>query len=282
MTVKHPDLVDWRLRHGSLCQVCPLNGERKVGADGPPEAPHVTVLDMPSQDDAELGVAKGFKYGRAASSGAAYYWKLENLVVAGLAEIHRRAGRLWPGIELTKVQIVNVAMCHNPRDPRGKKPESKAARRCCANSLRAWLRRCRRVNKNISIHPCGTSPLQTLMRSKVAIDSYRGRFVGEIHGERLGPTEAEWDRYLADEPEDDIIRAVLRGKHPKEAWWPTFEVWLKGFIKFHKKTERASLRASKKAQESAFLCENPWLTAWNKLYIKQRTAVRAAAKREAP
>jgi hypothetical protein len=259
----HPDLVPWRLRHGSFCAVCPLNGQRKVGADGPIDAEHIIVLDMPTKDDAQLGVSFGYKYGRPARSGAAYYWKLENLVPAGIATIHQRPGKVWPNVELTNAQVLNVTMCNNPADPKGKKPESKAARRCCANSLRAFLRTRRNKNPNISIHPCGGPALTTVMQTKVAIDSYRGRFVGNVHGEPLGPTNAEWARMLTDEPEGDIIKYVLRGKHPREEWWPDFELWWKGFRKLYRKTERALV---KQAVLDATPAE---VLSWTKVYKQQ-------------
>lgn len=278
--MSHPDLVDWRLRHGSLCQVCPLNGQRKVGADGPADAEHVVVLSMPEKDDAELGVAAGYAYGRPARSGAAYYWKLENLVPGGMAEIRKRPGKVWPDVVLTNAQILNVAMCHNPGDPKGKKPESKQARRCCANSLRAWLRRCRRLNADISIHPCGGPALVSVMQTKAAIDAYRGRFVGNVHGDVLGPTDHEWARMLTNEPELDIIKAVCRGKKPKEEWWPAFEAWLKSFIKLWRKTERHLATQAKKTAEADVLGANAWVVDWTKVYKKQLAALKRAAKKE--
>jgi hypothetical protein len=247
--MNHPDLVDWRLRHGSMCDVCPLKGQRKVGADGPVLAQHIVILDMPSSDDEELGVAAGFKYGRPARSPSAYYWKLENLVPAGLATVTNVPGRNWPTVALKDTQILNVTMCHNPRDPRGKKPESAKARRCCANSLRAWLRRARGVNTDISIHPCGGPVLSTLVQSKMAIDSYRGRFMGNVHGVTLGPTELEWDRYLADEPENDILKMVLRGQKPTEVWWPQFEKTLKKILTWQRAGMRKAARLAAKERE---------------------------------
>lgn len=256
-----------------MCAVCPLNGQRKVGADGPVNAQHIVVLDMPTKDDAELGVAAGYKYGRPARSGAAYYWKLENLVPAGLARIHHRPGKVWPDVELT-AQVLNVTMCNNPADPKGKKAESKAARRCCANSLRAWLRRQRAANPNISIHPCGGPALSVVMQAKVGIDSYRGRFVGNVHGATLGPSDAEWFRMLASEPEGDILKAVLRGKHPTETWWPAFELWWKGFRKLYRKTERALVK------QAALDAIPEEVMDWTKVYKRQLAALKRAAKKE--
>ena len=272
--IPHPDLVAWRLRHGSLCAVCPLNGRRNVGADGPIDAEHIVILDMPTKDDAELGVSKGFKYGRPARSGSAYYWKLENLVPAGLATLRQRPGKVWPDVSLTNAQILNVTMCNNPADPKGKKPESKAARRCCANSLRAFLRARRNKNPNISIHPCGGPALSLVMQAKVAIDSYRGRFVGNVHGEPLGPTNAEWARMLTDEPEGDIIKYVLRGKHPTEEWWPTWETWWKSFRKLYRASERWCVKQNALASVPEDVMD------WTKVYKRQLAALKRAAKKE--
>lgn len=274
-----PDLVAWRLRHGSACAVCPLKGQRFVGADGPADAAHIVIGDVPSADEAQYGVARGVPHGRAFSDRASYWWKLEFLVTNGLAERVRRETSKWPYVRLTGVQVMNVAMCADPDAPGNdpaNTPNARAARRCCANSLRAWLRRRLKENPNISLHPQGAEALADLRREKSGIDAYRGRFLGPVRdtvGEwESGAWQAHVDALLADEPEETIIKAVLRGRKPTETWWPAFEAWMKGHITWAKKQER---------KREAFTKVGGGLTKWGRLYDRQAAkAEKAKAKRK--
>lgn len=85
---------------------------------------------------------------------------------------------------------------------------------------------------------------------------------------------------LTDEPEGDIIKYVLRGKHPTEEWWPTFEMWWKGLLKWQRKLDRILLASAKRELDSTLLLENPWLSEWTKLYKRQLAAMKRAAKKE--
>lgn len=233
---RSPDFVAERLAHGALCHVCPLNGQRKVGHDGPPpEDAHVfAIVEAPGSDEETYGISRGLKHGRVLTSKTGYFWKLEQLTPAGLAQIEKRkGGSRWPEVKGTDVHVMPLVMCRIPKD----KIESvigKQATRCCANSARWFL------------------------------NEY-------VYGEKRFPLE----------PEEDVYRYVLRGKKPTEVWWPEFETWLKGVIKFHRKIERAAEKQRAKAEEARVLADNPWLVEWTKLYKKQLAAMRRAAKKEA-
>lgn len=255
----HPDLVAWRQRHGSKCEWCPLNGRRKVGADGPADAPHVGFGDWPSTAESEFGSTRGFEFGRAFSGGAGYFWKLEYLVPNGLAALVQRPGKEWPGVELTKIQVLNVAMCQPDKE---KSVEAKHALRCCANGLRAWLRRRLRENPDIMLHPIGGPALEALLRDKAAIDAYRGRLL----------TALEWETLLADEPELEIAKAVFRGKKPTDPTFLSVEPVLMQILRW----QRSGLTKQEKAAAKAAL---PAELAIVEVVVKrQRMALRKAAK----
>ncbi len=229
------DFVTERLAHGALCHVCPLNGQRKVGHDGPPpeDAQFFAIAEAPGGDEESSGIARGAKYGRVLSSKVGYFWKLEQLVPAGLAKSEQRKNTRWPEIKAMEVHTLPVIMCKPPKDKIESK-EGKKAVRCCANSARWFL------NEYV----------------------YDG------------------EERLPYEPEDDIYKYVCRGQKPLEPWWSEFEAWLKGLVKFHRKTERALAKQHAKADEARILAENPWLVDWTKLYKKQIAAVKRAAKKQ--
>jgi hypothetical protein len=230
-----PDFVGERLAHGALCHVCPLNGQRKVGHDGPPpeDAQFFAIAEAPDEGESEYGIARGAKYGRTLAGKKGYFWKVEQLATVGLARIEKRKDSRWPDVKGMDVHTMPVIMCRPTRDRIDSK-EGKQAVRCCANSAR-WF-----INTYI----------------------YDG------------------EERLPYEPEADIHKYVLRGRKPTEAWWPDFELWLKGFIKAQRKHDRAMVKQQAKADEARFLAENPWLVDWTKLYKKQLAAAKRAAKKQ--
>src|SRR5690349_16442503 len=109
---KHPDYVDERLAHGAMCHVCPLNGQRKVGHDGPIEADHIIIGEAPGKDEEDYGRTRGYKYGRPFQGATGYYMKLNQLAPVGLVRlIPNRRNEKYPIPELTNVHIMNVMMC---------------------------------------------------------------------------------------------------------------------------------------------------------------------------
>jgi hypothetical protein len=232
---KHPNLVAWRKAHGSLCHVCPLNGQRCAGSDGPVEAEHIGVGDFPSQDDVDDGVTRGQTHGRAFSDGVGYYMKLENLVPEGLATLVHVPGRKWPRVVLSNTFLMNLIMCHIPGK---KKPQVKIrstvgrhAILCCANSYRAVMRRIYKDNPRRTLTTMGTAATSTTLRMPAAIEAFRGRIPAPW-------VDADIERLFAPIPEEQIYKVVLRGKHPKEPWWPAMEWFLAEILKL----QRAGVR----------------------------------------
>lgn len=227
------DFVGERLAHGALCHVCPLNGQRKVGHDGPPpqDAQFFAIAEAPDEGESEYGIARGAKYGRTLAGKKGYFWKIEQLAPVGLASVTERKGNRWPEVKGMDVHVMPVIMCRPPRDRIDSK-EAKQAVRCCANSARWFL--------NTYVYESERFPL---------------------------------------EPEYDIYKYVCRGKKPVEAWWESFEEWLKGLIKWHRKSERVMWKQEAKADEARTLADNPWLVEWTKLYKKQFAAEKRAAKK---
>lgn len=270
---RYPDLVDERLNAPpgmrSCCWVCPLNGRRKVGHDGPLDAQHIAIYEAPGKDEEEWLSTKGVKYGRPLVGKTGYFVKLRNLAPAGLVELLPGRNPIYPKIGRLNLHIANVILCRPPKN-KIDSPEGKKAVRCCANSLKYILNRALAANANISLHPAGGTALSVLRGTKTSIEAYRGR--------PTGPYENLQFKY---EPEEDILKYVLRGQKPKEVWWPKFEKWMKSHIKFYRATARFLQKRLLKDLETEFLAMNKWLTEWSKEWKKQRTKLRKRLKAEA-
>lgn len=257
----------------SLCHVCPLNGQRMVGSDGPPDAEYLGIFEAPGQDEEEYGLTGKYatKYGRPLQGKTGYFMRVRHLgdPKVGLQELlPPYPGRTAPRLGKLKIHLMNVAMCRPPNN-KIDSPEGKKAVRCCGNGARwqinEWLKR----HPNGTILPAGGTALSLLRGTKTPIEPYRGRFM--VHG----------NDPLHYEDEADIYKYVLRGVKPQEPWWPEVEAGLKHWCKLWRKVERKLLATSLKQIESSFLLENPWLTDWMKLWKKQKAALTRAAKKEA-
>lgn len=267
-----PNLVAWRKSHGSLCHVCPLNGQRKVGCSGNIDASHIATTDFPSDEDSKLGVSRGERYGRILEDKLGYWYKREHIVQGGMAKLVRVPGRRWPRVVLSDIFITSLIMCHIPGKGKAqqkiKSPIWKAARLCCENSWRRLMRKLLTENSERTLEPMGVDALCATYGEKMSIEGHRGRVAEPM-------TKADIDRVLAPVPELDIYKKVLRGKHPQEEWWDAIEWFLKGAIKGN----RASLRAQIKAAKLAAV--PPEVMAWTKEWKKQKAASARRAKKEA-
>lgn len=266
----YPYLVEERLPL-SLCHVCPLNGQRKVGSDGPPDAEFLGLFEAPGADEEEHNLTGKYatKYGRPLQGKTGYFMRVRHLghPDVGLQELlPPKPGRTAPRLGALKIHLMNVAMCRPPNN-KIDSPEGKKAIRCCGNGARwqinEWLKR----NPNGTILPAGGTALSLLRGSKTPIEPYRGRHMG------LGAA-------LEYEDENEIYKYVLRGVKPKEEWWGDFLIWLKSFLKLWKSTARALERAKKKDTDTDFLSNNPWLADWAKLWKKQKAAIARQQKKE--
>lgn len=250
---QHPNIVAERLAHGCLCHVCPLNGQRKVGTDGPVDAEFVVIAEAPGADEEEFGSTRGYEYGRPLVGKTGYFFKLEHLVPAGVAELRPVPGREWPRVDLTNVHLLNVIMCRPPKN-KIDTPVGRAAVACCANGTRWHLRRLLRAHPDRMLRPLGNVAFGLLMdslrakprpkgakRREYKIDAYRERFMvagNEALATATGGQPLDIVAALLPEPDMAIYRRVLRGRKPSEEWWPMFEAWLRGFLKFYRRVER--------------------------------------------
>src|SRR5689334_5719331 len=102
---EHPYFVEERLAHGSYCRLCPLNGQRKVGCDGPPDSAFIGIAEAPGKDEEEDGKGRGQKYGRPLVGKTGYLLKTQQLAHpdVGLVETETRPGSKWPRV--TKLHI---------------------------------------------------------------------------------------------------------------------------------------------------------------------------------
>jgi uracil-DNA glycosylase family 4 len=237
----YPDYVKERLAHGSLCHVCPLNGQRKVGHDGPEDAEHIIIAEAPGADEESYKLTQGLRYGRPLVGKTGYFFKLRHLAPLGLVSLLPGRTPEYPRIGALKVHLMNVIMCRPPNNKIDSK-EGKAAVKCCANSARWFINERLKANPNISLHPLGGTALGLLRGEKTSIEPYRGRPTGPHDNFRLDL-----------EPENDIYKAVLRGKKPKEEWFPWFEKAMKKILTWQRaglrKAERKRLRELWESEE---------------------------------
>lgn len=242
----------------SMCHICPLNGQRKVGHDGPPDAEYIGIFEAPGGDEESHLSTRGVPFGRPLQGKAGYYMRVRHLAPIGLQELlpNERSPKS-PRLGRLRIHLMNVAMCRPPNNDINSK-EGKHAVRCCANSARWFVNKLLAENPNRTLCPAGGTALSMLRGEETPIEPYRGRLMTLI-----GP--------LKYEDEKDIEKYVLRGQKPKEEWWPEVELGLKHFIKLWRKLTRTLESGKKKQIDSAFLLENPWLIEWTKLWKKQKT-----------
>lgn len=260
--VNNVEYVRARLAHGSLCQVCPLNGQRKVGCDGDARAKVYGIAEAPGEDEERWGKARGARYGTPLVGKTGYRLRIENMAPADLVTVIPDPQRSYPRLSPPRAFLTNVVMCRPPKN-KIDSPVGRLAVRCCANSLRWFLRERLAEDPDRTIIAIGGTALSVLRGRKSKIDAHRGRV---RHYAR--PLEA-LAKALTPEPEFDIMKAALRGRKPKEEWWPRFEKTLKGILRM----QRAGVtRASKRVSP-----EYAGVLAIVKLIVtKQRAALRKA------
>lgn len=264
---EYPRFVEERLKY-TMCHICPLNGQRKVGHDGPADADIYGIYEAPGADEEEDRITKGHKYGRPLQGKTGYFTRVRHLAPVGLQELHPPApGRTAPRLGKMHIHLLNVAMCRPPKN-KIDSPEGKKAVRCCANSARWFLNERLRENPHRTLAPAGGTALSMLRGVKTPIEPYRGRFM--VKGDESFPYEDE----------NEIMKYVLRGVKPKEEWWEAFEAWIKAFVKFYRATSRYVERQAEKDAEAAVLSSNGWLTDWTKLWKKQKAARTRQLKKE--
>lgn len=177
-----------------MCHVCPLNGQRKVGSDGPEDADVVLVGEAPGVDEEQRGRPFVGKSGWAL--------KVRLLAPAGLAKIDESG--TWPRVKRLNAFVTNAIMCRPP----GNKIDSKEGKRalaCCRNSLVAQLKYLESQRARTVVTLGGTSSSIALGR-EVKIGNYRGR-----------PQWVE-PSGLVELSEAEVLKIALRGVKPPEEW----------------------------------------------------------------
>ena len=266
----YPNFVDERINAPvgmrSMCHICPLNGQRKVGHDGPVDAKFIGIFEAPGESEEIDRLTKGVKYGRPLQGKTGYFMRVRHLAAVGLQELIRNPRRPEsPLLGALHVHLMNVAMCRPP-DNKIESPIGRKAARCCANSARWHVNNILARDPNITLIPAGATALSMLRGEKTSIEPYRGR-----------PTMLATPQ-LRYEPEAEIEKFVLRGVKPQEEWWEAFALWLKKFILFYRKCGRSLTKQKEKAAQTQFLEQNGWLTDWSKLWKKQKAAATKRAK----
>lgn len=251
-----PNIAAWRLENGSYCQICPLRGQRVVGSDGPTNAKLIAIAEAPGKVEVEWGLSYGEQYGRTLTG---------QLLPASLAtELPPRPNSSWPRYALTGVFATSVIMCR-PAHDKVESTQAQKAARCCANSLRAWLRLQLAHDPDRTIVGLGAMAMTFLRGTKSPIEPYRGRVVRHDGG------ESELMRALAPEPEADIIKDVLRGQHPTETWWSGIEWFLRKTLLSHRAALKKQLETP--PVEAQAVC---WFV--GEIVKRQRAVLRKRAK----
>lgn len=271
LTSRHPwpDFVAQRL-HGpegsrSLCHICPLNGKRKVGADGDPDSEYIGVGEGPGKREAEYGLGRGFPYGRAFQGKTGYLLKTVQLThpEVALVETAARPGSKWPQVINMKVFLMNIIMCQPPKNKVDKGP-GRLAVLCCVNSALAQLRELLAKNPDRLVASMGATALGAVTGNlKATIEAHRGR----PHFNALASGVLNLDPI----PEAEIYAKVLRGVKPKEEWWPSFDKTLKSIIALQRRGLTAS--AKRLPEEIARV-----ISVVKIVLGKQRAALRKRAK----
>lgn len=230
------EYVEARLAHGSLCHLCPLRGQRKVGKDGPIDAEIIGIAEAPGEDEERWGARRGHKYGTPLVGASGFRLRLENLAQTDppLIDVIRYEDGRRPTLVNLRALLLNVILCRPPGNDIDSAVGQKAVQ-CCVNSLRWFLRERLAANPHVTVVPIGGTSLSAMRRRETKIDAHRGRVT---HVSNV----VEWAvRTLAPEPETEIAKRVLKGQKPKEVWWPAIEWFLRRSLVLN----RASLRRTR-------------------------------------
>lgn len=199
------NLVRWRLAHGSLCHLCPLNGQRKVGCDGPQDADHILIGEAPGHDEEtyrsgvdEFGLPFQGKSG----------WAMKNFLLApaGLVDVAQVRGAKWARIRQLNAFILNVIMCRPPKN-KITSPNGRKAVAACHESAIAVVKELFRIDPHRAIETLGGTALEMIQpATKGKVGVHRGR-----------PRQIRID-LLEPMPWEKRIRILLRGKKPPGEW----------------------------------------------------------------
>jgi uracil-DNA glycosylase family 4 len=269
--VTNNEYVEWRLANGSACHVCPAKSQRKVGCDGPIAAGIIGIGEAPGEDEEKWGRHRGARYGTPFVGASGYKLRRDNLARAGLVDVVPTSKKPYPELRNLRAFLTNVVMCRPPEN-KIDSPVGRQMVRCCENSFYAFVERLLSEDPNRTFVAIGATAATALRRRATKIDAHRGRVT---HAPDVGAWVA---RHCKRVPEAEVLKLALRGRKPKEEWWPQFEVFLKGFLRLYKSSARGLQRKIDKREKEQLLSGLPWLVEWTKVWKKQRAAVRKREK----
>jgi uracil-DNA glycosylase family 4 len=274
-----------------MCELCPLNGQRKVGCDGPPKSKHLAIGEAPGVNEEEDGIAYGRPYGRPFKGKAGYLFKLEMLVAAELATAIDQGEHRWPRVTDPKVWFANLIMCRPPKNKITTK-EGKKAVVACGESLKKLVLMILRADVNRTLDPMGAYPTSFLMGKSPADEKFKAIPIDSYRGYEMGPYDlAFYEQMLA--PMDPIkrLKYLLRGKKPpkefvglpRKEWSDDPEVrmaqmgWKNHLMIFMNMVKKAARDAEKKAAIDALPAE---ITEWAELWKAQKKGPKREKKRD--
>jgi uracil-DNA glycosylase family 4 len=223
------EYVDFRLKNGSLCWACPLNGQRKVGCAGDVNSDIIILGEAPGKDEEDYN-QQHQKHGVPFVGRSGWALKVKLLGPAGLTEIDD-TGDGWPKVKKLKTFVFNTILCRPPKN-KINSPEGKRAVACCSNSAKALVAHLLSLNPKRTLVPLGGTALG-LLTGEDAISQYRGRVL-TLQSGALEPM-----------PEAEVTKIAMRGYKPPPELVPHLAV-LKALLSKQRKIatmDEASRRA---------------------------------------
>lgn len=231
----HENWVDWRLNHPthpSLCHVCPYNGQRKVGADGPFDSTlGMYLFESPGKEE-EKHNRQTEQYGRPVVGPSGYMAKTKYFPPEAV-DIAPGRNPKWPVVRKLKVFIANVIMCYPGKMGIDTKDGKKAVK-CCSPSAKALVEYWQQQNPKAGLQTVGAVSTSVVTGKPVGINDYRGR-VFEV-------------RPMQYEPEIDIYKYVLRGVKPPD-WWKANEKVLRQILGWNRRSWKKATAPPKPVKE---------------------------------
>lgn len=204
-----------------MCHVCPYNGQRKVGADGPFNAFAMYMFESPGGDEEKHNL-RTEEYGRPLVGASGYLSKIRYFPPEAVDVVTNPRNPKWPIVKKLKVFIANVIMCKPQKNDIDSKDGKKAVR-CCGPSAKALMEHFMQENPESGVQAVGAVATSVVRGKKVGINDYRGR-----------PFEIPSVTY---ESEIDIYKYVLRGVKPPD-WWKPNEKVLRQILGWNRRSWR--------------------------------------------
>lgn len=272
---QYEDWVDWRLKHGSMCSLCPLNGQRKVGCIGDPDAGPVVILEAPGAEEESYNEAHQ-KYGVPIVGRSGWALRHKLLGPTGLVEIEQKEGQ-WPRVTKWNCFVMNTIMCRPP-DNKINSPEGKKARVCCSDSAKALLAHLLERKQQRVLVPAGGTGLELVM-GQATIGPYRGRVLS-FNSSLLTPTSLEdkLKQLKIKPPEEALTYIKIIGAMVKQCQKALDPVQVEKWQALEAKRNAATVarearetaKARKALEKKMLTSAKPYLQVLSTLLTKQR------------